>query len=306
MPSLLSCADPLQPRRTDPHFAPETAAAQRLGATIGLIDHDLLLTGDAAAAVRNVPRDLGPAWYRGWMIPSRAYAALAEALAARGTPLLTHATAYRTAHELPGWYETFAAVTPASRWLPTPPGHIPDPATLATLAAPLGNGPGIVKDYVKSAKHAWETACYIPDLADTTHLHRVVTAFLAEQGDHLAGGIVLRSYEPFGATRAAEARVWWLDGAPVLVTAHPDTPTECPAPPLDAVAERVVELDTRFLTTDLALRADGVWRVVEVGDGQVSDLPGGMEPGPIIRALLDAPEANRRRPPPCGLGSSLR
>ncbi|WP_446220731.1 ATP-grasp domain-containing protein [Micromonospora sp. IBHARD004] len=32
-------------------------------------------------------------------------------------------------------------------------------------------------------------------------------------------------------------------------------------------------LDLPLVTADLALRADGVWRVVEVGDGQVSDRP---------------------------------
>ncbi|MGW4369430.1 ATP-grasp domain-containing protein [Nocardia takedensis] len=279
MLSLLSCADPLAPRRTDPHFAADIEAARALGAAVGLIDHDLLLAGDAAAAVRGVPRDLGPAWYRGWMIPSSAYAALAHSLSERGTPLVVDAAAYRTAHELPGWYDTLAELTPASRWLVTAPNHTPAPEALADLAAPLGPGAGIVKDYVKSAKHAWATACYIPDLTDTPGMHRVVSAFVAEQGDHLAGGLVLRTFEHFGAgrDRAPEARVWWLDGTPVLVGAHPDTPNDHPIPRLDEVARRVARLPARFVTTDLALRADGIWRVVEVGDGQVSDLPAAHE-----------------------------
>lgn len=291
MPMLLSCADPLNPRRADPHFAAETAKARQLGAGVGLIDHDLLAAGDAVAAVRSIPRDSGPAWYRGWMIPSPAYSALSEALAARGTQLLTDAAAYRSAHELPGWYPNFAPVTATTRWLPSPPGRVPDRATLAASAAPLGAGPGIVKDYVKSAKHAWDTACYIPDLTDIDRLHRVVAAFVAEQGDYLSGGIVLRAFESFtvGDRRPAEARVWWLDGEPLLVGPHPDTPDECPEPVLDRVAACVAHSDARFLTTDLALRADGAWRVVEVGDGQVSDLPAGIDPTPILAALLDAP-----------------
>ncbi|MFD6159934.1 hypothetical protein ACFWF7_43470 [Nocardia sp. NPDC060256] len=157
MPTLLSCMDPLNQRRTDPHFAAETATARALGADIGLIDHDLLLAGDATAAVRSVPRDRGPAWYRGWMIPSTAYAALAAALAARGTPLIVTPASYQAAHELPGWYPTFTPLTPPSRWQPNSPNQVPDTATLSALAATLGTG--IVKDYVKSAKHAWtETA----------------------------------------------------------------------------------------------------------------------------------------------------
>ncbi|MEU5724260.1 ATP-grasp domain-containing protein [Micromonospora sp. NPDC047738] len=37
---------------------------------------------------------------------------------------------------------------------------------------------------------------------------------------------------------------------------------------------------------DLALRVDGVWRVVEVGDGQVSDRPGNIAPQALIAALI--------------------
>ncbi|MFD0785983.1 ATP-grasp domain-containing protein [Micromonospora azadirachtae] len=33
------------------------------------------------------------------------------------------------------------------------------------------------------------------------------------------------------------------------------------------------------------MRADGVWRVVELGDGQVSDRPAGVAPEEIIAAL---------------------
>jgi hypothetical protein len=45
-------------------------------------------------------------------------------------------------------------------------------------------------------------------------------------------------------------------------------------------------LNLPFVTVDLALRADGVWRVVEVGDGQVSDRPISIEPARIIAAVV--------------------
>ncbi|HBF80854.1 MAG TPA: hypothetical protein DD420_13285, partial [Streptomyces sp.] len=82
-----------------------------------------------------------------------------------------------------------------------------------------------------------------------------------------------------------EARVWWVDGRPVRVTAHPDTPGQAPSPPLDAVGEAVRRLGCRWVTTDLALREDGAWRVVEVGDGQVSGLPAGDDGEALFAAL---------------------
>ena len=276
--TILMCVDPLNPKRVDEHFAREAEAVRALGGSVALIDHDALQRGDAAEAVRRVPRDLGTAWYRGWMATTGQYAALAAALSARNVALAVPPDGYQKAHELPGWYDTFAGVTPASVWLPLSPGAPPEADKLAELVRPLRPGPAIVKDYVKSRKHEWNEACFVPDLADTGRLHAVVSRFLELQGDSLAGGIVIREYETY---HGGEARVWWVDGEPVLVGPHPDTPERHPRPQTDLTAPCVRSLGCRFITTDLARRADGAWRVVEVGDGQVSDLSAVAEPADL-------------------------
>lgn len=58
-------------------------------------------------------------------------------------------------------------------------------------------------------------------------------------------------------------------------------------PELDRLEPAVRALGCRFVTTDVALRADGTWRVVEVGDGQVSDLHPAIDPAELA-ALLTA------------------
>jgi hypothetical protein len=138
---------------------------------------------------------------------------------------------------------------------------------------------------VKSRKHEWHEACYLPDLADTAAVHAVVSRFVALQEDSLAGGVVLRAFEEL-QRETGEARVWWLDGRPLLITAHPDTPGLLPQPDLAAVGPLVAALGCRFVSTDLARRGDGRWRVVEVGDGQVSELPGGVDPVGLLGPLL--------------------
>ncbi|MEU9113584.1 ATP-grasp domain-containing protein [Streptomyces sp. NPDC048483] len=286
-PLFLLSGDPLRPRRSDPHFAAEAAAVRTAGAATVVLDHEALVARDAAAAVSRVPRDAGPAWYRGWMLPADRYAALAAALIDRGCGLLTSPAAYRAAHELPGWYATFRALTPESAWLPWTPGRAPEDAALARLAGPFGDRPVVVKDWVKSRKHEWEEAAYVPNAADTGRLASVVGRFLALQEEFLTGGVVLRAFEDFDRT-VGEARVWWVDGEPVLTGPHPDTPQLCPAPDLTHLAPLVRELGARFLTTDLALRTDGSWRVVEVGDGQVSGLPTGADHRALFEALVTA------------------
>jgi hypothetical protein len=276
--TILMCADPLNPKRVDQHFAREAEAVRALGGSVALIDHDALQRGDAAEAVRRVPYDLGTAWYRGWMATAGQYTALAAALGARNAALAVPPDGYQKAHELPGWYDTFAGVTPASVWLPLSPGAAPKADKLAELVRPLHPGPAIVKDYVKSRKHEWYEACFVPDVTDTEHLHAVVSRFLELQGDSLAGGIVVREYETY---EGGEARVWWVDGEPVLVGPHPDTADRHPRPRTDLTAPCVRALGCRFITTDVARRADGAWRVVEVGDGQVSGLPAVTEPADL-------------------------
>ncbi|MDA1359561.1 ATP-grasp domain-containing protein [Glycomyces luteolus] len=288
--AILYCADMLAPRRPDEHYAAEAALAAGFGAPIALIDHDALTRGETARAVARVPSGLGQAWYRGWMATGDQYAGLHRALTARGVHLATAPGQYRAAHELPGWYGAFAALTPASRWMPLEPRQIPDDGVLAALAGELPSGPGMVKDYVKSRKSEPE-ACFVDDLADTASLHETAATFIERQGADLAGGLVVRAFEDFigSSGRAAEARVWWVRGEPVVVGPHPDQPGTAVAPDLTGIAAAVAALGCPFITTDLAQRTDGRWRVIEVGDGQVSDFPRGTDPEPLLRALLRAP-----------------
>jgi ATP-grasp domain, R2K clade family 3 len=285
---VLYCSDPLNPRRVDDHFAAEAREVRERGGVVALIDHDALLRGEADRAVERVPRGLDPAWYRGWMIPSADYAALAQALELRDAALLVGPEQYRTAHELPGWYPTFTGVTPASVWSAGVAGPVLEDDALASLAGELRPGPGIVKDYVKSRKHEWDEACFIRDLSDTKATARVVRRFVELQGGFLAGGIVLREFESFvqPQSEAAEVRVWWLDGRPRLVTPHPDSAHRSGlVPELGQIEAAVRGLGCRFVTTDVALRSDGAWRVVEVGDGQVSDLHASIDPGELVGLL---------------------
>ncbi|MGW2092821.1 ATP-grasp domain-containing protein [Promicromonospora sukumoe] len=297
-PLLLVPCDPLAPRLPDEHYAREAVTARDTGLSVAVVDHDATVAGDLREALRRVPdSDVErTAWYRGWMLSSSAYSRLGEALEARGLRLLTGPAGYRAAHELPGWYRTFAHLTPASAWVPWEPGRTPTSADVGPLVEALGGGPvggpGVVKDYVKSRKHEWDEACFVPDLADIKTATHVIARMVELQGDDLAGGIVARAFEHFApddGERAQEVRVWWVGGVPVLVTPHPDAAAggaaEVPAAVLDVVGASVRALGAPFVTTDLALRTDGVWRVIEVGDGQVSDLPGRQEPGALVGAL---------------------
>ncbi|MET8040535.1 ATP-grasp domain-containing protein [Micromonospora sp. NPDC005215] len=78
-----------------------------------------------------------------------------------------------------------------------------------------------------------------------------------------------------------------MGGTCVLVGAHPDTPDDLPPAGLDltALTPLVAALDLPFVSVDLARRDDGVWRVIELGDGQVSDRPTTISAENFVTAL---------------------
>ncbi|MEU4774073.1 ATP-grasp domain-containing protein [Micromonospora sp. NPDC023644] len=277
---LIVPADPLRPRRPDAHFAPEARAAQDVGVAVAVVDHDELARGDdLPRAVARVAVE-GVAVYRGWMLRSERYAAFAESLARRGVTLRTSGEQYRRAHELPGWYPALAELTPGSSWTTGTWRADFDRARRA-----LGGGAAVLRDFAKSMKHHWHEAAFIPDLDDGEAAWRVASRFLDLRGDDLVGGLVLRRFERF---TGAEVRTWWVDGVCVLVGAHPDSPHDAPSEEFDPrpVCGSVAALGLPFVTVDLALRADGVWRIVELGDGQVSDRPSTIEPAVLVDALF--------------------
>lgn len=279
---VLVPSDPLDGRRPDDYFSGEVEAALAGGLDVGLIDHDALSSGHAEPAVRRAGGPSADAVYRGWMIRSEHYEELERVLRARDVILRTSAAAYRQSHELPGWYEQFTSVTAPTVWLDRP--GITD---LWEAARQLPTGAGIVKDWVKSIKHYWEEATYVPDVHDRAGLEAVASRFLELRGNDLVGGVVVRVFESF---ERGEVRSWWVDGRCQILSSHPDTPgaVPSPGPPVERVERMVDQLTSPFVTVDWARTDQGTWRVVEVGDGQVSDRPADLSAEVFIEVFTRA------------------
>ncbi len=168
--------------------------------------------------------------YRGWMLRPEAYARLYEVLLTPGVRLLNDPASYRHCHYLPESYAAIAGRTPLSVWLPT--GQDVDMDRVMDLLRPFGDAPVLVKDYVKSRKHEWAEACYIPPAADRAAVERVVRRFLELQGEDLAEGLVFRAFielEPVGfhsrsrMPLAREYRAFFLDGVPLYTAEYWET-----------------------------------------------------------------------------------
>jgi hypothetical protein len=302
---VVFCSDPFDRRSPDSAYAREAEGADELGIEYALISFETLVDEhDAAGAVARVPKQDGLrlGMYRGWMLRPEQYRELFEALAQRGVHLLNDPAAYTFCHYLPEWYASLAGQTPESVWLrvdaDVPLDH------LMELLRPFDARSVVLKDYVKSRKHEWDEACFIPSASDRTAVERVVRRFLELQGSDLNEGLVFRAYEELeplathpvsGMPLTVEYRSFVLDGEPIFSTQYWDKAThQGAAPPLDLVRDLAASVRSRFFTADLAKRVSGEWRLIELGDGQVAGLPDWADPRAFYQALLDHWPAGRR------------
>jgi hypothetical protein len=208
-------------------------------------------------------------------------AAFHEALAARGVRLVNDPAAYRHCHHLPESYPVIEGHTPRSVWLPVA-GQI-DMGEVMVLLRPFGDAALVLKDYVKSQKHAWDEACFISSASDRAAVERVVRRFLELQGPDLAGGLVFREFVEFepvgrhprsGMPLTLEYRLFLLDGRSLLCTEYwEEGDYGGEPPPVERFATLAAKVGSRFFTMDVARRKGGDWLVVELGDGQVAGLP---------------------------------
>ncbi|HWZ93546.1 MAG TPA: ATP-grasp domain-containing protein [Polyangiaceae bacterium] len=281
MPVVLFPSQPFSPREIDADFEVEQLAAREAGLATALVDHTRIVEGAAAAAVARVPNDERVALYRGWMLKPDQYEAMHSALAARGTSLINSPQEYRTCHYLPESYSWIEGRTPRSVWIPVV-GDV-DFERVKAVLAPFGDRAIVVKDYVKSQKHYWADACFIPRATDLSAVERVVRRFLDLQGDDLNEGLVFREFLPLqivgthpksGMPLAAEFRIFWLDGEPISSHRYWGELTTFDRPlPFDEIRPVAARIPSRYFTMDVAFLDDGDWTIVELGDGQVAGLP---------------------------------
>lgn len=282
---LLFCNDPVDPSSVDAAFADELDAARAVGLPYELLSFEALVElRDARTATRRVARSRlsRPAVYRGWPLAVERYGELYEALEARGVRLVTSPLEYRRCQYLPEVYPAIAARTPKTVWHPC--GTDVDVGEVLAVVSAFGDAPVVVKDYVKSARRHWDDACFIPSAGDAESVLRVVRRFLELTGPQLEGGLVFREHvalEQIGdgaagsPTRPLEYRIFFLWGKPLL-TAPRWTDVVYPAVhvPLVDFLSVANEVRSPFFALDVARTPAGDWVILDLGDGQVAEVPG--------------------------------
>lgn len=240
-------SDPFSPRAADELFREQMSALTEAGFSASVVPDTVVEEGKP---LRGIPAG-SRVVYRGWMLRPDGYERLAAAIEnAEATPFTT-AEEYVAAHYLPNWYPLVREFTPETRVFP------PDEKLVMRLEA-LGWDAYFVKDYVKSLKTSFGSLIHEP-----SQITQVLAEMHKFRGE-IEGGVCIRRVEDFQPD--SERRYFVLEGRPT----GPDASEEIP----DLVRTCAERIPSPFFSADVAKRQGGRLRIVEIGDGQVSDLVG--------------------------------
>ena len=271
--NFLFCNHPLYTKRVDMDYEAEYQEAV-LHHNCALFSYEDMEKGTLSLYGKEIS---GLTIYRGWMMKPKMYRTFYDLLKEKGIILINSPEEYERYHTLPGWYQEFADRTPKSIW--EEQGHVDSILDMSTSL----EGSYIVKDYVKSRKHEWYDACYIPDITDREKASKVIHTFVKRQADALVGGIVLRKFEKLKQIGfhekskmpiSEEYRVFVYAGKVLIADNYwnNDLKVDFSEEELVWINEIAQKVRSNFVTVDLARREDGTLMIMELGDGQVSGL----------------------------------
>lgn len=308
IPTILFPASSMSPRQPDDAFLTECDAAKEAGFKVAFLGLESFF--GAEPSLRGLEDGPGTVMYRGWMLKEDDYRRMEVALTALEKVLVTSTSQYLYSYHFPNWYKDIEEMTPKSTWIPQEDfGPILKLDTILPTMAFNQFGPKslIVKDYVKSRKHEWFDACFIPGTgvavnADDSsfkawdqNFMRVVRNFVERQGEFLVGGLVLREFvnlKRIGIHTKSrlplvnEHRFFVVDGQVVYQAPYwgeGDYSGRKPTP--ETIEHALFRLRAPFLSIDVAELEDGGWIIVEIGDGGTSGIPDGGSPLDFYKAL---------------------
>jgi hypothetical protein len=281
---ILFCESPLEANKVDEDFADQFLSAKQNGFETLIFNYEDLTSVDKfpVATKRIKPIDkLEKVVYRGWMLTPKQYSILYNDLLSKNYQLINTVEEYQNCHYLPDSLKFITSRTPKTVF-----EKFDDPSSIDNLiekSRVFGQSPVIIKDYVKSEKHDWNTACFVENASKTDKLRQTIENLLKLRGENLNVGIVIREFVALndltihsksGMPLTEEYRLffcnkkligiydYWEEGEYKL--SKPDT-TE-----FENIATKI---DSNFFSMDIARQKNGELIIIELGDGQVAGLP---------------------------------
>ncbi|MGL5388162.1 MAG: ATP-grasp domain-containing protein [Serratia sp. (in: enterobacteria)] len=238
-------SDYFSPGKADETFELEFNCAKNNGLTCLLLSSEHAAMGKYQFSQSFEPGV--PVIWRGWMLSTDEYQQLHRAVARCGGQMLESFDDYIRCHYISGWYDICQKYTPETVLVSAE-------ADFDKLTDQLKWPRYFVKDYVKSLTTSRGSVA-----ANADEIREVLQSIEHFRGK-IEGGVSLRRFEHFVAE--SERRYFSLNGQ--VYSADGVIP--------DVVIEIAQLVDAPFFSIDMVENDVGQLRLVEIGDGQVSDI----------------------------------
>ncbi|MBL4648883.1 MAG: ATP-grasp domain-containing protein [Aureispira sp.] len=293
---ILFCDSGFSSKEVDYMYQEEYDAAKAASISCSLISFEALKKGQSNLALKSVrpAPEKEQAIYRGWMLSKAQYELLYEALLTKNIQLINTPTEYAFCHYFPNSYETIQEFTPKSIFKPLEENF--DIEDFREGLKSFGNQAIIVKDYVKSQKHYWKEACFIPDASDLENVEKITRRFIELQDVDFNIGLVYRAFVALehlaehsvsGMPLTKEFRILVKEGKVIQAFNYWDEGDyEAISPNLKFLDSVIPSIKSNFFSVDIAQQKNGQWIIVELGDGQVSGLPDNADKAAFYERLL--------------------
>ncbi|MEN9442123.1 MAG: hypothetical protein RLZ33_2200 [Bacteroidota bacterium] len=281
---IIFCESPFEANKVDEDFEDQFLAAKQNGFETLLFNYEDLTSDDrfSQATKRIKPLDnLVQVIYRGWMLTPKQYSILYTDLLAKNYQLINTAKEYQNCHYLPDSLTYIENRTPKTIFEKFENENSID--ILIEKAQVFGQHPVILKDYVKSEKHDWETACFVADASDAAMFKQKILKLIELRDKYLNEGIVVREFielndliihSKSGMPLTEEYRLFFCNKKLVGIYDYWEEGEYTLSKPNTSEFEELAKnVESNFFSMDIARQKNGELIIIELGDGQVAGLP---------------------------------
>lgn len=240
--------DCFNPRQPDEAYRDRFLAFKQAGFKTALIEIESLSNGTSIYPPLTSQETVV---YLGWMLSATDYRSLVQIIRQTGAIPFTSEEEYLATHYLPHWYQLIKDLTPETKIY----GADED---LETKLQQLNWERFFIKDYVKSLKTS------IGSIIDRPEQINEVIAEMKKYRGIIEGGVCVRRVEDF--IPETERRYFVIQQQAFAADPQQKIP--------DIVLQCADRINSNFFSVDVIQRRDKTLRIVEIGDGQVSDLVG--------------------------------
>lgn len=281
---ILFCESPFQTNKVDEDFEDEFIYAKQNGFETLLFNFEDLISSErfsVATKLIKQSNELVNVIYRGWMLTPNQYSVLYNDLLSKNFKLINTVEEYQNCHYLPDSLKFIQDRTPRTVFEKFDNENSID--KVIEKSKIFGQKSVVLKDYVKSEKHDWETACFVLDASDSDKLKQTIYKLIELRDKYLNEGIVIREFVELndltihsksGMPLTEEYRLFFFNKKLVGIYDYWEEGEYKLSKPYTTEFEEIAKrVESNFFSMDIARQKNGELIIIELGDGQVAGLP---------------------------------